>query len=195
MKKIIALFSVVMLSLSVWAVMASPEPFEFTKPDGTKVMARMYGDEFHSYIESLDGELLQGRRDAQALAEGAQLRSIRRAAKGAGDLSFPRFGSPRSLVLLVGFSDLDFDQTLQNFQDLLMKSGYNYNGANGSCRDYYIASSDSLFKPQFDCYGPYKLSQKMEYYGANIGTSNSAHASEMVAEACQRACLCLLCRT
>ena len=187
MKKIIALFSVVMLSLSAWAVMASPEPFEFTKPDGTKVMARMYGDEFHSYIESLDGELLQGRRDAQALAEGAQLRSIRRAAKGAGDLSFPRFGSPRSLVLLVGFSDLDFDQTLQNFQDLLMKSGYNYNGANGSCRDYYIASSDSLFKPQFDCYGPYKLSQKMEYYGANIGTSNSAHASEMVAEACQRA--------
>lgn len=186
-KYFLTLVAALVCCTSAWAVMASPEPFEFTKPDGTKVMARMYGDEFHSYIESLNGELLQGRRDAEALSEAAQIRSIRRAAKGAGDLSFPRFGSPRSLVLLVGFSDLDFEQTLQNFQDLLMKSGYNHNGATGSCRDYYIASSDSLFQPQFDCFGPYKLSQKMEYYGANIGTSNSAHANEMVAEACQMA--------
>lgn len=181
------LVAALVCSVSAWAVMASPEPFEFTKPDGTKVWARMYGDEFHSYIESLDGELLQGSRDPEVLEEAAQLRRVRRATKGAGDMSFPRTGSPRSLVLLVSFSDLDMGESLQNFSDLLNQSGYSHNGAIGSCRDYYIASSDSIFQPIFDCYGPYKLSRPMAYYGSHSGNANDANAHDMVAEACQMA--------
>ena len=169
-------------------MMASPEPFEFTKPDGTKVMARIYGDEFHSFIESLDGELLQGRRDAEILEEAAKMRQLRRAAQGAGDLSFPTVGSPRSLVLLVSFADLAFDQTQQNFQDLLTQSGYSHNGATGSCRDYYMASSDSIFQPQFDCFGPYTVSKEMAYYGGDKSeTEHDTHAREMVAEVCRLA--------
>jgi M6 family metalloprotease-like protein len=150
-------------------------------------MARVYGDEFHSYIESLDGELLSGSRDEEVLEEAAQIRRIRRAHQGAGDMSFPTKGSPHSLVLLVSFSDLDMGESLQNFKDLLNKSGYNYNGATGSCRDFYIASSDSIFLPEFDCFGPYKMPKSMEYYGGNSGNSNSQNAHEMVAEACQMA--------
>jgi len=187
MKKIVVLLSFVWLSLSAYAVMASPEPFEFTKADGTKVMARMYGDEFHSYIESLDGELLQGSRDAEVLEAAAERRRVHRVQQGAGSTAFPTKGSPRSLVLLVAFSDLAFGETHQDFQDLLTKSGYNHNGAIGSCRDYYIASSDSIFSPQFDCYGPFTLSREMAYYGGNNGDNHSVHAAQMVAEACQMA--------
>ena len=184
---IVCLVAAVVSSISAWAVVASPEPFEYTRPDGTKVMARIYGDEFHSFIESLDGELLSGSRDAEVLEAAAAMRRARRISQAAGYTSYPTTGSPRSLVLLVGFSDLDFAQSRQAFQDLLTKSGYNYNGATGSCRDYYIASSDSLFSPQFDCYGPYKLSNTMEYYGGNNGDNHSVHAADMVAEACQMA--------
>ena len=187
MKKIVILLCSCLLSLSAWAVMASPEPFEYTKADGTKVMARVYGDEFHSYIESLDGELLEGSKSVEMIEEANQVRRVRRVQQGAGVSAFPAFGSPRSLVLLVGFADLDFGEKQSDFQNLLTQSGYNHNGAVGSCRDYYIASSDSLFSPQFDCYGPYKLSRNMGYYGANEGKSNSAHAADMVAEACQMA--------
>lgn len=187
MKKIVALFSFVWLSISAYAVMASPEPFEFTKADGTKVMARMYGDEFHSYIESLDGELLQGSRDVEVLESAAERRRAHRVQQAAGGSSYPTTGSPRSLVLLVAFSDLAFGETHQDFQDLLTKSGYNHNGATGSCRDYYIASSDSIFSPQFDCYGPFTLSREMAYYGGNNGDNHSVHAAQMVAEACELA--------
>lgn len=187
MKKIVILLCSCVLSLSAWAVMASPEPFEYTKADGTKVMARVYGDEFHSYIESLDGELLEGSKSVEMIEEANQVRRVRRVQQGAGASAFPAFGSPRSLVLLVGFADLDFGEKQSDFQNLLTQSGYNHNGAVGSCRDYYIASSDSLFSPQFDCHGPYKLSRNMGYYGANEGKSNSAHAADMVAEACQMA--------
>ena len=65
----ISLAAALLCSVSMWAVMASPEPFEYTRPDGTKVMARVYGDEFHSYIESLDGELLYGSRDVEVLEQ------------------------------------------------------------------------------------------------------------------------------
>ncbi len=187
MKKIAVIFSLVWLSISAYAVMASPEPFEYTKPDGTKVMARMYGDEFHSYIESIDGELLSGERDSVALKEASQVRRIRRIQQAAGSSAFPTKGSPRSLVLLVSFSDLEMGESLQDFRDLLNKSGYNHNGATGSCRDYYIASSDSIFMPQFDCFGPFKMPEKMEYYGRNESNSTSAHAAQMVAQACQMA--------
>lgn len=187
-KYLICLLTTLVCSASAWAVMASPEPFEYTKPDGTKVMARVYGDEFHSFIESLDGELLEGRRDIEAMEQGAQRRSAaRRIQKGAGLPAFTPFGSPRSLVLLVSFSDLDFEQSREDFQDLLNKSGYNYNGATGSCRDYYIASSDSLFMPQFDCYGPFKVSRNMAYYGEDEGDRHDIHSGDMVAEACQLA--------
>lgn len=184
---LLSLAAALICSAGAWAVVASPVPFEYTKPDGTKVMARVYGDEFHSYIESLDGELLYGSRDEEALEEAAQMRRIRRSHMEAGHTAFPTKGSPRSLVLLVSFADLDMGESLQNFKDLLNKSGYNHNGATGSCRDYYIASSDSIFSPQFDCFGPYKLSKNMEYYGGNSGGSNSQHAHEMVAEVCQMA--------
>ena len=183
----LCLAAALICSVSAWAVMASPEPFEYTRADGTTVMARIYGDEYHSFIESLDGELLWGKRDAETMEHASEVRRIRRIQQAAGSTAFPTTGSPHSLVLLVGFSDLDFEQSLQDFQDLLTKTGYSYNGATGSCRDYYIASSDSIFSPVFDCYGPYKLSRKMEYYGADEGDNHNAHAADMVAEACQMA--------
>lgn len=186
-RKILAAIVAVITSISSYAVVASPKPFEYTKPDGTKVMARMYGDEFHSYITTLDGELLEGSREPEVIEQAAKMRRARRIEQAAGNSAFPTTGSPRSLVLLVSFSDLAFGETLQNFQDLLTKPGYNHNGATGSCRDYYIASSDSIFQPQFDCYGPFTLSRETKYYGANKGEDHNVHAADMVAEACQMA--------
>lgn len=122
----------------------------------------MHGDEFHSYIVDMDGNLLQG-----TLPSEEEVRAIRMAKadrKGAGDNTYPSTGSPRSLVLLFGFSDQPFGQTREDFDKLLNQSGYSYNGATGSCRDYYIASSDSIFQPQFDVYGPYQLSKTSKQY-------------------------------
>lgn len=184
MKRYILSALIAIVAIPLFAVPADPTPFQYTLPNGTIVMAQRHGDEFHSYITTLDGKLLEGSRDADLEVQAAKMR---RAPRSAGSHTFPTVGSPRSLVLLVSFKDLPFAQSRQDFQDLLTKQGYDYNGATGSCRDYYIASSDSIFAPQFDCFGPFTLSQKMEYYGANSGKSHSAHANEMVAEACQLA--------
>ena len=185
-KKIMFLLACATAS-AAYAVVASPEPFEYTRADGTTVMARVYGDEFHSYIMSLDGELLAGDTRAETLEQAAMQRRIHRANQATKGGNFPTVGSPRSLVLLVSFTDLEFGETLQGFRDLLNQSGYSHNDATGSCRDYYIASSDSLFSPYFDCYGVYQLAHDMAYYGANSSKGYDVRPYMMVAEACQMA--------
>ena len=99
--------------------------------------------------------------------------------------TFPTIGSPRCLAILVEFQDVEF--TLENpqqlFSDMLNKEGFSEHGATGSARDFFIASSNGQFNPQFDVYGPVKLPYHMSYYGGNDETGNDARPYEMVPHA------------
>ena len=83
--------------------------------------------------------------------------------------SYPLKGAPRSLVILVNFSDLNFviPAPKTAFSNLLTQTGYSANGGTGSARDYFKDNSMGLFDPQFDVVGPFKLPQLMSYYGEN----------------------------
>lgn len=181
------------MSVSLWAVTATPYPFCVTQPDGTTITVRLHGDEYHAYYTTVDGTPLRRLdngffvEDQTVLDEFASIAAQRRVAAirpKAEASTFPLTGSPKSLVLLVGFQDLPFDQTREDFHKLLNESGYNYNEATGSCRDYFIASSDSVFQPQFDVYGPYTISGKMEDYGAESGGNHDKDPYSMIIEAC-----------
>lgn len=82
---------------------------------------------------------------------------------------FPTVGEQHSLVILVEFSDLAFTAVTDAstyFTNLLNEEGFTYsNGANGSARDFYVDSSNGLFKPTFDVVGPVKLPKSYAYYG------------------------------
>ena len=95
---------------------------------------------------------------------------------------YPLKGSPKSLVILVNFSDVSFTSSTanQDFTNLLNQSGYSLNGGTGSARDYFIASSDSAFAPQFDVLGPYTLPKTQRYYGEEKNGSNDANPGQMV---------------
>lgn len=217
MKKISILLFVCCLSLVANAVPASPEVFYHAQPDGSVVAYRLVGDEYFHYTATTDGYALTLTADGKMLYEGTSILAHNPAERQASELQvlatlpigkdepaparerrritqqqqagggFPVTGNPKALVLLVGFKDLPFAQTREDFDNLLNQSGYNYNGATGSCRDYFIASSDSAFAPQFDVYGPYTASQNMEYYGAPEGKRHDVRAAELIIEACQKA--------
>ena len=193
MKKLLSCLSAIVFSVSLWAVTATPEPFAVTQPDGTTIMVRLVGDEYHAYYTTEDGTPLRRLNngffveDYTVKEEFAGVAAQRRAAaitprKEA--TKFPLTGSPKSLVLLVGFKDLPFEQSLEDFDKLLNQSGYDYDGSTGSCRDYFIAASDSLFQPQFDVYGPFTVSGNMADYGAESGNSHDKNPQGMVIDAC-----------
>ncbi len=96
-------------------------------------------------------------------------------------------GTVRGLVLLVQFSDEKFTHTNADFYNMMNQEGYDYNGAVGSVRDYFIAQSGGKFTPIFDVYGPFTLSSE-SYYGAD---SNGVHdpnfSARMPSDACDAA--------
>lgn len=105
----------------------------------------------------------------------------------------PTTGAQPSLVILLEFSDVNFTKTGDNpkqfFSNMLNQNGYTHeNGADGSAADFYRYSSNGLYQPSFDVYGPVKLSEKQAYYGENdsYGNDNIEHIMEGFAEACRK---------
>lgn len=103
--------------------------------------------------------------------------------------SYPLKGTPRSLVILVNFSDLSFrtPNPKSAFTNLLNQNGYSANGGTGSAKDYFHDSSTGVFDPQFDVVGPFTLPQAMAYYGANNATDDDINPRQMVIDACRLA--------
>lgn len=108
---------------------------------------------------------------------------------------FPRFGSPKAVVILVEFSDsiftisspretfykyLNANELFDPITDKDMGSQYYLNY--GSVKRYFTDMSFGKFAPQFDVYGPVKLSQPLKYYGK--GDSNSENMSALFNDAC-----------
>lgn len=122
--------------------------------------------------------------------ESAQRVRMQRAAQKAAPesqlVSFPSTGSPRVCVILVEFTDKKFtlSNPQQRFYNQLNEIGYSEGKATGSAKDYFVASSNALFTPQFDVYGPVTLSHEMSYYGGNDSNGNDIRPYEMVPEAC-----------
>jgi len=103
--------------------------------------------------------------------------------------SYPVKGTPKSLVILVNFSDLNFVVPTPKtaFSNLLTETGYSTNGGTGSARDYFRDNSMGVFDPQFDVVGPYKLTQTMAYYGENDASGLDKNPRQMVIDACKLA--------
>ena len=95
--------------------------------------------------------------------------------------TFPTKGDVRSLVILVEYADVRFSVVNPNeaFSKMLNEPGYSENGGTGSARDYFIASSNGVFNPSFDVYGPVTLPENRAHYGDTDGS-----AVQMVVDAC-----------
>lgn len=83
--------------------------------------------------------------------------------------NYPTLGQQKALAILVEFDDLTFssiDNPYKYYNGMLNSEGFTWsNGAEGSVRDFYLASSDGRFDPEFVVVGPVKLQRPCEYYG------------------------------
>lgn len=175
------------ISAVLFAVPAVSHPIQITHPDGTTQTVLLHGDEHFSYYTDLSGNLLKKNHFGKfVISDNPLPRQITPKKTTHIQSNFPTKGEVRSVVLLVNFKDVKFQiaNPQQAFSNLLNQTNYSENGATGSARDYFIASSAGQFIPQFDVYGPFDLPNAMEYYGANTGNNHSIRADEMIKNAC-----------
>ncbi len=151
-------------------------------------------------LASIDRESLVGMQLEKLARESAAMRSVvvspmmapSSRATSAGDLEYqrqamrpttPSTGTPHLLVILVEFDDTKFitSDPHATFNRVLNEEGYSDDGATGSVRDYFIASSAGAYEPTIDLYGPVTVSKNSAYYA---GSNGSANSMELVAEAC-----------
>lgn len=117
--------------------------------------------------------------------------SLRRAARESetGDepqRAYPNTGSPKSLVILVNYTDIKFQVSSpqQAFTNLLNQEGYSENGGKGSARDYFRTASSGVSSPEFIVVGPFNLPNDRAYYGGNNSSDDDQRPREMIADAC-----------
>lgn len=105
-----------------------------------------------------------------------------------GITTFPTTGVQKGVAILVEFADNSFtlSNPQQQFYNQLNQRGYSDSGATGSIRDYYTASSNGVFVPEFDVYGPVKLEKSISYYGGDSNRMTDENAPEMVIDACTK---------
>lgn len=185
MKKIVFSLLFLLLAASVArAVPADPKPYKYTQPDGSVIVLQNHGDEFFHWTTDSAGNIVEKGADgfyrvsktnfAAAAAEGAR----RRAQQNRVWSSFDNppetnFGDRKVLCIIANFTDSTFvvSNPKQHFSNMLNQVGYSENGAIGSVRDYYLDNSwngtESLYRPQFDVYGPVNLTKSSAYYKAN----------------------------
>lgn len=194
------------LSLFVVSLFSAPAlrmKKKLTLEDGSKIEVTFIGDENAHYYVTADGYLVeQSENGAYYIKTERKLSDVtttfvkssymmRLGAQSSAPLK--SIGSPKIPVVLVEFSDRKFEVAatspeVNKYYDLYcngLHNGTNYTGAgsDGSIRDYFIAQSDSLFKPEFTIIGPVTLSKAMAYYGANSGTRTDVNFATFRAEA------------
>lgn len=92
----------------------------------------------------------------------------------------PATGERRIPIILVEFKDKKFNNTQEKIIDGMIT------GPTG-VQQYFIDQSNGKYKPVFDVYGIYCLSENREYYGGRSATAKDKGIGWMVTEACQLA--------
>lgn len=98
-------------------------------------------------------------------------------------------GERKLLVILVEYSDVQFsiNKPVDKFLSLLNDEGYSTNDSNGSVKDYFEYASNGKFNPTFDVAGPFRLSNKRDFYGGNNARGDDSRPAYQTVEACDLA--------
>ena len=190
MRKIGYIIILLAVCLSVYAAPARRGWMPRVLEDGTAVEVQQVGDEYYHFMVTRDGKMVKVNGDRLTISDEpvptpAQM-AARRAQRAPQAVGKPN-PIPRVLVILASYTDLAIQakNTAVAVDSLFNYSGYSYNGATGSARDYFTAQSDSAYMPIFDVVGPVTLPNKRSYYGENSSGNTDRRAGEMIKDACK----------
>lgn len=207
MKRLLLSLGLTLSMSSAFAIKAWNMPITVTQDDGTTITVFLHGDENFSWYTSIDGTILnrvgnnfipiKESRESFFIKSEAKRKAnamMREPISGSTQSLFPHTGSPKVLVILAEYADKSFaltnpkksfDQYLNKIDGIQEDFGSYEHRNSSSVRQYFDAMSCGQFTPQFDIYGPVKLSKQMSYYGGTNSSGNDERTAELVTDACE----------
>ena len=179
-----------------------------TTADGTTVRVELRGDEFCHYWRAADGRcfvenvktnlferttvkaLMAQSEPRRAAANEARARRVPVNRVQIGGDHAPYTGSKKGLIILVSFSDVQFQaaHTQVLYDRIANETGFSEPsmGFVGSVHDYFHDQSYGQFDLTFDVLGPVVMPENQAYYGGNTvgGSDNTRVIGQMVKDAC-----------
>ncbi len=137
--------------------------------------------EKHIMFSTAQKQAIFASENSPKIKSGINLRELH---KKAGQKSSVNFKMP---VIIVYFTDRDSTFGNADFDTIFNLRNMNKSGYAGSVADYFYDNSHGKFQFQADIFGPYRLSQKMAYYGGNNSSGDDKNPKAMVREAVQMA--------
>ena len=96
-------------------------------------------------------------------------------------------GIKHGIVILAEFQDIGFVSTKEEFESMLMQTGYSRHGATGSAKEYFDDQFGGYIEFDFDVSEIVTLKGKREYYGANNSSGNDSRPADLIIDACRLA--------
>ncbi len=201
MRRLFTTLSLVIVVLTALAVPAKRGIWKTLPMNGTMVTAQLMGDEHMHYWLTADGQKLSEidgnfqPADIEVLRSAAMSRRAKAAARrqqrvrrnAVGDFKHYT-GQKRGLIILVGFTDLQFQPENDSllYTRICNEEGFSQGRFRGSVYDYFKAQSYGEFELTFDVVGPVQMPHNYAYYGHDTGRpGDDTNPGEMVATACQ----------
>ena len=97
--------------------------------------------------------------------------------------TFPTTGERKLIAILVGFKDVPFSYSREEFNKMFNQPDYTENGATGSVYDFFYDNSFGQLDLVTEVVGPYTISENREYYGGEDDDGNDKNTRAMVGEA------------
>lgn len=174
--------SLLVTTTILWAVPARRGQWKMLKlADGSEVRAELRGDAFCHFYQDINGVRYAQMPNSSCyqVITPSQLTTVRASARRKaprritiGQEREPLRGTHRELVILVNFSNLQFQDgnTPDLFNRMLNEENFadmSLGMTDGSARDYFSAQSGGQFTMHFDVVGPVTLPHPYSYYGDN----------------------------
>ena len=174
--------SLLVTTTILWAVPARRGQWKMLNlADGSEVRAELRGDAFCHFYQDINGVRYAQIPNSSCyqVITPSQLTTVRASARRKaprritiGQEREPLKGTHRELVILVNFSNLQFQDgnTPDLFNRMLNEENFadmSLGMTDGSARDYFSAQSGGQFTMQFDVVGPVTLPHPYSYYGDN----------------------------
>ena len=97
--------------------------------------------------------------------------------------AFPTKGQRKLIAILVGFKDVPFGYSNEEFNKMFNQANYTENGATGSVYDFFHDNSFGELELITEVAGPYTISENREFYGGDDENGNDKNTRAMVGEA------------
>ncbi len=112
------------------------------------------------FLEDVPRGLFFSDRQVEMMLEVWEMR------EEAASRGFPSTGDRTLIAILMETPDVPFQKTQEDFDALFNQTGYAYDGASGSLKDYYLENSYGQFDLTVDVVGPYTADHNMSHYGS-----------------------------